>query len=387
MSITLSYSQTEIDFLKSKDPQLASVIDAVGKIERAVTPDLFEALMHIIVGQQISTKAQATIWQRLRAQLTAVTPQSIAHYPADSLQQLGLSHRKVGYMQDIAEKVLNQQLDLSALRHMSDTAVRTELCKLRGIGVWSADMLMIFSMQRPNILSLQDLGIQRGLRLLYGHSQITRELGQRYQRRYAPYATVASLYLWAVAGGAVAELTDNKTPQNPSTTRLPPMKKTSQSALANRAEKVAYYPTELGNLTIVTNETHVTAVQFTKVDIDRADSQPSPLSEQAIQQIREYFAGERQQFDLPIKQAGTDFQQQVWQALTRIPYGQTLSYRQVAENVGRPKAYRAVGLANNRNKIAIIMPCHRVIGSNGQLVGYAGGLDIKQRLLALEATY
>jgi len=102
------------------------------------------------------------------------------------------------------------------------------------------------------------------------------------------------------------------------------------------------------------------------------------------EQIAEYFAGERQQFDLPLKLAGTPFQQRVWQELVRIPFGTTITYAQLAQRVGKPTASRAVGHANGRNPISIIVPCHRVIGADGKLTGYAGGVDKKQWLLAWE---
>jgi methylated-DNA-[protein]-cysteine S-methyltransferase len=102
------------------------------------------------------------------------------------------------------------------------------------------------------------------------------------------------------------------------------------------------------------------------------------------EQLTEYFAGERQQFDVPLKLAGTPFQQCVWQELVRIPFGATTTYSQLAQRVGKPTASRAVGNANGRNPISIIVPCHRVIGTNGKLTGYAGGVDKKQWLLAWE---
>ncbi len=102
------------------------------------------------------------------------------------------------------------------------------------------------------------------------------------------------------------------------------------------------------------------------------------------QQLAEYFAGERQQFDVPLKLAGTPFQQRVWQELVRIPYGTTITYVELARRVGKPTASRAVGNANGRNPISILVPCHRVIGANGKLTGYAGGIDKKQSLLAWE---
>lgn len=110
-----------------------------------------------------------------------------------------------------------------------------------------------------------------------------------------------------------------------------------------------------------------------------------PLFVEAKQQLAAYFAGERQTFELPLRPAGTPFQRQVWEELGRIPYGVTVSYGELARRIGNVNASRAVGLANGRNPISIIVPCHRVIGANGKLVGYAGGMERKQRLLAHEA--
>lgn len=104
----------------------------------------------------------------------------------------------------------------------------------------------------------------------------------------------------------------------------------------------------------------------------------------AAYQLTEYFSGDRTEFDLPLSLHGTEFQQKVWNALREIPYGETRTYKEIAEIVGSPKGCRAVGMANNRNPIAIVIPCHRVIGNNGSLTGYAGGLELKEYLLELE---
>ena len=110
----------------------------------------------------------------------------------------------------------------------------------------------------------------------------------------------------------------------------------------------------------------------------------TPLLTEAARQLEEYFAGSRRDFDLPLAPAGTPFQQEVWLALRKIPYGQTHSYKDIACAIGRPKACRAVGMANNRNPLPIVIPCHRVVGVSGALTGYAGGLEIKDALLRLE---
>jgi methylated-DNA-[protein]-cysteine S-methyltransferase len=117
---------------------------------------------------------------------------------------------------------------------------------------------------------------------------------------------------------------------------------------------------------------------------DPGPQRSTPVLDAAVRQLGEYFAGERRAFDLPLAPRGTGFQQRVWQALLAIPYGETCSYSDVARAIGRPAASRAVGAANGKNPIAIVVPCHRVIGASGALTGYGGGLDTKRWLLALE---
>lgn len=144
----------------------------------------------------------------------------------------------------------------------------------------------------------------------------------------------------------------------------------------------------VGPLVLATDGESLTAVSFADASVDEAArGEPSPVLAEAERQLIAYFAGQRQIFDLPLAAHGTPFQQRVWAALTQIPYGTTASYGEIAGRLGMPTGgSRAVGLANGSNPIAIIVPCHRVIGSNGNLTGYAGGLDRKRFLLGLEAS-
>jgi methylated-DNA-[protein]-cysteine S-methyltransferase len=149
----------------------------------------------------------------------------------------------------------------------------------------------------------------------------------------------------------------------------------------------------IGRLKLVGSDAGLAAILWDKENpravpwrvMGEADAHPVLV--EAARQLAEYFAGERKQFELPLDFVGTDFQRQVWRALRAIPFGQTRSYRDIARQIGHPKAVRAVGAANGRNPIAIIAPCHRVIGSNGKLTGYGGGLPVKAHLLALEARH
>ncbi|CRM29220.1 methylated-DNA--[protein]-cysteine S-methyltransferase [Pseudomonas sp. 58 R 3] len=149
-------------------------------------------------------------------------------------------------------------------------------------------------------------------------------------------------------------------------------------------------PSPVGQLTLVARDGKLNAILWETERANRVrlgelqQTDDSPVLLEAERQLEEYFTGTRQQFDLELDFDGTDFQKQVWQALLTIPFGETRSYSQIAQQIGNPKAVRAVGAANGRNPISIIAPCHRVIGASGGLTGFAGGLEAKQYLLALE---
>jgi methylated-DNA-[protein]-cysteine S-methyltransferase len=138
------------------------------------------------------------------------------------------------------------------------------------------------------------------------------------------------------------------------------------------------------SLSVETGPQGVRRIEF---EARGANEQSLPVMREAIRQLQAYFEGELKSFDVPLEIAGTDFQKRVWSALRTIPYGQTRSYSEIAAQIGAPQAVRAVGAANGRNPIPIIVPCHRVIGASGSLVGFGGGLEWKRLLLDLEATY
>ena len=141
---------------------------------------------------------------------------------------------------------------------------------------------------------------------------------------------------------------------------------------------------DIGEITVIADENYIKAFHFGKSE---NNNEKTPLISEAVNQLQEYFKGDRKVFTVPLKPDGTDFQRKVWKALTEIPYGQTASYGEIAEKIGKSGGARAVGNANNKNPIAIMIPCHRVIGANGSLTGYAAGLDIKKKLLDLEKFY
>ena len=146
-----------------------------------------------------------------------------------------------------------------------------------------------------------------------------------------------------------------------------------------------YYESPIGKLVIVHNDRGITNLYLAHLlQIENAIQEETDLIKEAVKQLDEYFNGLRQSFDLPLAPPGTHFQQKVWQALRNIPCGKTYSYKQIAEQIGSPKASRAIGMANNKNPILLLIPCHRVIGANGKLIGFAAGLEMKKYLLTLE---
>ena len=145
-----------------------------------------------------------------------------------------------------------------------------------------------------------------------------------------------------------------------------------------------YMESPVGQLLLAGDDDGLQRVGFVKQAETLPDAQPGSLLRNAVEQLKAYFAGDLRKFDLPLRMQGTPFQLAVWRALQDIPYGETTSYGEMARRVGNPKGSRAVGLANGSNPIAIVVPCHRVIGSNGKLTGFGGGLPTKERLLALE---
>lgn len=193
------YGEKEIAYLKKKDKKLGEAIDKIGTIEREIIPDPFIALLSSIVAQQISSKAAKTVWSRLCSVLGKITPESIAAAELQEIKCCGMSEKKAGYIKGIAEAALTGRIDFKALDGMADEEIIKLLSALHGVGVWTAEMLLIFSLNRLNVLSFKDLAICRGMMNLYGLKEITKENFEKYRKRYSPYCSVASLYLWALS--------------------------------------------------------------------------------------------------------------------------------------------------------------------------------------------
>lgn len=200
------YDEKEINYLSTKDKKMQYIINKIGIIERECVDNLFEAVLHHIIGQQISTFAQTTIWNRIKTKLINITPETILNINDDELQSCGLTYRKVDYIKDFAKKINSGIFNLNEINNMEDEEAISYLSSLKGIGRWTAEMILLFCLQRKNIFSYNDLAIQRGLKMIYHHKKITKDLFEKYRRRFSPYCSVASLYIWYVSGNRCKDI-------------------------------------------------------------------------------------------------------------------------------------------------------------------------------------
>lgn len=194
-----TYGAKEINYLSSKDKQFADVIKEIGIIKRAVNPTIYESIVQSIVGQQISTTVQHNIMRRLRENYESFDALTFINADEEELRSFGLSYRKISYIKDFSAKVTHGEINLETLEQLSDEEVIHLLTTVKGIGRWTAEMTLLFALERQNIFSFGDLAIKRGLKIIYGYEEITKEIFAKYRKLFSPYCSVASLYLWEVS--------------------------------------------------------------------------------------------------------------------------------------------------------------------------------------------
>ncbi|TDX49156.1 methylated-DNA--[protein]-cysteine S-methyltransferase [Orenia marismortui] len=359
--------ESEIEGLKSKDNKMKMLIDSVGQVDREYIADPFVALVNSIVFQQLSSQAATTIWNKFKNYISELEPNNILQTSDEGLRNCGLSKRKITYIKNIAKAVEKNEIDFDSFTLMSDEEIIKKLIKIKGIGTWTAEMFLIFSLNRKNILSANDLGIRKGLQWLYGlKEEASKKQFERFKSRFSPYNTLASFYLWEITANDYHLKYDN-------------------IEEVNLQNNVAYFDSPIGLLEIQSAQEEIISLEFIKER--RYEEKLDPLLLKSKKQLQAYFSGERREFDLPLRINGTRFQNKVWKELIRIPYGRTLSYKDVAVSIGNVNACRAVGNANNKNNIAIIIPCHRVVGSTGKIGGYGAGVWRKEWLLEHEKNF
>lgn len=195
------YGEKETSYLTKRDKKLGALIARIGPIQRPMQRDLFTAIMEAMVGQQVSNKSKATVMARLRELLgPRLTPETMLDAGRDKVQACGLSWRKVDYMLGAAQAVASGALALDTLASLSDDEVIAELSGLAGIGPWTAEMLLLSCLGRPDVFSYGDLAIRRAMMRLYNLEALPRDVFEKYRKRYSPHGSVASLYFWRFSG-------------------------------------------------------------------------------------------------------------------------------------------------------------------------------------------
>lgn len=197
--IFFEYGQKEIEYLKNKDKKLGAAIEKIGMIRREINSEPFSALVSSIVSQQISNKAAETVWNRLCKLMGSITPENIEKASLDEIQGCGMTLRKAGYIKGIANAAISGEVNFKMIHTFTDEKIINNLSALKGVGIWTSEMLLIFSLCRPNVVSYGDLAIRRGMMNLYGLKELPKKKFDMYKKRYSPYGSVASLYLWALS--------------------------------------------------------------------------------------------------------------------------------------------------------------------------------------------
>lgn len=193
------YAQEDLTYLAGLDAKLAWLINAVGPIKRRIWPDLFTGMARTIMGQQISAKAHEAVWKRFLARFGDPVPETVLAAQPEELQACGLSARKAGYIRNISLEFANGNIEADKLAKMGNNALAEYLCKFPGIGQWSAEMLLIFTFQRPDVISYNDLGIRRALMKIYGEKDLSLSRFSDLTSKFGHAATLASFYLWESA--------------------------------------------------------------------------------------------------------------------------------------------------------------------------------------------
>lgn len=370
----------KVEHLRESDSRMAQIIERFGYIERNTHRPLFEALVESIVSQQVaSASAERTMRKIAGAVGGSVVPATIASLGREGLRKCGVAARKAEWIVSAAERFETGGFGEEELRELSNEEVVDRLTSLGGVGRWTAEMLLMFSLGREDVLPTGDLGLRKALTVLYGERRLTAKRWAHYRRLFGPYCSIASFYLWAYA---------NNLPKKMAEVTIRPL---AFGRLKDRRIAYDYYPTSRGEMLVASTCKGVCRVAF-------ADDR-----EEALDELRAEFRGatfeqrkeechkqlvrsmeRKSATDLTLYLQGTPFERKVWREVVRIPYGITASYADIAARTGYTKAYRSVGNAVGANPVAIVIPCHRIIHADGTLGDYNAGAEKKHTLLERE---
>lgn len=193
------YGGKEVEYLSQSDPVLGDVMARFGRVEREIIPDPFAALVNAIIGQLVSVGSAKTVWNRMQESLGDITPESLSAVSADDIQRCGMIMKKAVTISELSKDILQGKIRLDDLRELPDQEVIRYLTTIKGVGLWTAEMLLINCLERPDVVSWGDIAIRRGMEKLYGFPKLTKDQFEVYKSRYSPYGSVASIYLWKIS--------------------------------------------------------------------------------------------------------------------------------------------------------------------------------------------
>ena len=193
------YTDEELQALKQKDKVLATEIERIGPVEREVIPNIFQALINAIIGQVISTKVAKALWEKMEASLGEISPEVFENLSIEDIKAYGLTQKKAETIKLISHMVLDKELLLDTFHNLSDDEVIKELIKIKGIGVWTAEMILINSMERKDVMSFGDIAIKRGLCKVHNLESIGKKEFEEYRKLYSPLGSIASIYFWKIS--------------------------------------------------------------------------------------------------------------------------------------------------------------------------------------------
>lgn len=372
MSIETKFaiSKKSIEHLRNSDPFMRSLIDQVGDIDRYIIHDPYTALVNSIVYQQLAYPAATSIWNRFVKLVGTLSPKNVLDMSDESLRECGLSTSKTNYVKEISKAFLYGEFENINWSSLTNEEAITKLITIKGVGRWTAEMFLMFCLGRENVFSYGDLGLRSGIAKLYRlETEPSTLIVDQLKKVWAPYETIAAFYLWEITLQKISS---------------PPAADYSGFTVYKDGYGSGYHHSQIGWLKVNSIDDAITKIEFCD-NPDYNDYRTTEVLLQLYKELDEYFAGNLKEFHVKISPKGTDFQKLVWNELLNVKYGTVATYGEIANKIGNPNASRAVGMANNKNPIPIIIPCHRIIGANKKLVGYRGGLGIKEKLLQLES--
>jgi DNA-3-methyladenine glycosylase II len=370
----------KIEHLRDADPRMAQIIERFGYLERQTDAPLFDRLVRNIVEQQVATSTAEKITARLLEKVGGVlSPESLRALGEEGVRQVGVPARKCRWIMEAAERFSKGEFSEEELRGLSDKEAIRRLVTLGGVGVWSAEMLLMFSLGREDVLPSGDLIIRRALSVLYGERRLTAKRFDHYRRLFSPFGSVASLYLWAYG---------NSLPKHTTEVIIRPL---GFSLLKDKRLRYSFQPTSHGLMLIASSVKGVCRVAFAAdreeaLDELRAEMRGAQLlhEEEPSHKAMVRVLDGKGPKSLTLYLEGTPFERKVWRQVLRVPRGITVSYADIAACTGFTKAYRSVGNAVSANPIAVLIPCHRVIHADGTIGNYNAGVDKKYFLLDKE---